>query len=115
MHYMVRGQSSRMDEAKDCISGKITWCSLGISSVFSGRGTVPPPWRSLIREIRDRFKVKTFILPLKKIYPLSIFVCGCMAPPDLKILDRPLLGMDGRHPIAIRKASLVVRCSVHQK
>ena len=32
------------------------------------------------RQNRDRFIVKTF-LPLEKIFPLSIFDCGCMPSP----------------------------------
>ena len=78
-------------------------------------GCGPPPWRTQIREIRDRFQVKTFFRDhqnfatkikksvidskgrpfffsshLKK-FPLSISDCGCMpSPPHLKTVDTPL-------------------------
>ena len=46
---------------------------------YLGRGALchDTPWRSLIREIRDRFKVKNFFYRLK-IFSSSIFDCGCM-------------------------------------
>ena len=60
---------------------RLTILLVNLVVVYLGEGIVPcPPWRSLIQEIRDRFKVKTFFYHLK-IFPLIIFDCDCMSPP----------------------------------